>query len=140
MSTEKVKALKIVDVMLTGNSVPVIGIRSILVEALESMNSAHLGIVCIVDSDGCLKAVLTDGDIRRMLLKIQKPFSAFFGDDAIEHSVREPISVDPAMKLKAAVELMEKKKIWDLPVVDENKKLVGLFHLHNAIKVLLDEK
>ena len=139
MSTAKIKKLNIVDVMLTGEAIPTVGVRSILVEALEAMNRAHLGIVCVIDGEGRLMAVLTDGDIRRMLLKIQKPFSAFFGDDAIDHSVRNPISVSPKMSIGDAVILMENKKIWDLPVVDEDKKLVGLFHLHNAIKVILEE-
>ena len=139
MSIAKSKELKIFDVMLTGAAVPIVGARSILIEALEAMNKAHLGIVCVIDGEGRLMAVLTDGDIRRMLLKIQRPFSAFFGDDAIDHSVRNPISVIPEMSLKDAVILMEKKKIWDLPVVDEDQKLVGLFHLHNAIKVILED-
>jgi CBS domain-containing protein len=140
MSIAKIKNLNIADVMLTGEAIPIIGEKSLLIEALEAMNRAHLGIVCVVDGEGILMAVLTDGDIRRMLLKIQKPFSAFFGDDVINHSVRDPISVNLKMSLEDAVILMENKKIWDLPVVDEEKKLVGLFHLHNAIKIILEKR
>jgi len=139
MSIPKIKKLNIADVMLTGCAIPTVGVRSLLIEALETMNRAHLGIVCVIDGEGRLMAVLTDGDVRRMLLKNQKPFSAFFGDDVIDHSVKEPISVNPKMSLEVAVILMENKKIWDLPVVDEEKKLVGLFHLHNALKVILEE-
>ena len=50
------------------------------------MSQFNLGILCIVDEENRLKGIITDGDLRRMLLNIQKPFSAFFIDDVIKHS------------------------------------------------------
>ena len=84
-----------------------------------------------------LLGVLTDGDLRRKLLKVQKPFSAFFIDDALEHSIRSPIIANPDQTLRFAVEKMEEKQVWDLPVVNTSGILVGLLHLHPAIKALL---
>jgi DeoR family transcriptional regulator, catabolite repression regulator len=131
------KKILVLDVMLDLSSIPVASEKKLLKEALEEMSSYGLGITCIVDGDRKLLGVLTDGDIRRKLLKIQKPFSAFFVDDVLEHAVKNPIVVGPTETLAAALSLMEAKKIWDLPVVNQENQLIGLLHLHHTVKVLL---
>ena len=80
--------------------------------------------------------IITDGDIRRKLLSVQKPLAAFFIDDVINQSIKSPTTVTSDMSLVDAVDLMEEKQVWDLPIVDNNK-LVGLLHLHSAIKTLV---
>ncbi|MCX5847521.1 MAG: CBS domain-containing protein [Deltaproteobacteria bacterium] len=140
MSIKKNETMRVSQVMLLPDRFPVIGEREILKEALDAMGRSRLGIACIVDSNDKLLGILTDGDIRRKLLKVQKPFSAFFIDDALVHSIKSPITIQPTATLVKAVELMGNKQIWDLPVVDEDGKLVGLLHLHPAIKALLSEQ
>ena len=117
---------------------PVIAQSVIFKEALEEMGRSRLGIVCIVNDEMRLLGIITDGDIRRKLLKVQKPFSAFFIDDALDHSIRSPATIGPDHTLEEAVVLMEKKQIWDLPVVDDKGLLVGLLHLHAAVQTLLE--
>jgi CBS domain-containing protein len=138
MSTQKSKTMLVSEVMMGLNRVPVIKEAVILKEALEEMGRTRLGIVCIVNNDNKLLGILTDGDIRRKLLKVQKPFSAFFVDDALDHAIRGPMTIKPADTLVHAVSVMEQKQIWDLPVVDDNGLLVGLLHLHPAVQALLD--
>ncbi|OSM04436.1 putative CBS domain protein [Magnetofaba australis IT-1] len=123
--------------MLQPGSFPQCEPRLFLKLALEKMNAEKLGIVCIAEADGKLAGIFTDGDIRRMLLKDQKPFPALFTDDVIVHAVKKPTTVHPDDSLMQAIEVMEQKEIWDLPVVDENGALCGLLHLHPAIKALL---
>lgn len=139
MSIQNSENIEVADVMLALDSVPTINDSIIFKEALEEMGSNRLGIACIINEDQHLLGVLTDGDIRRMLLSVQKPFSAFFVDDALDHAVRSPVTIKPNDNLKHAISLMESKQIWDLPVVKENGTLVGLLHLHNAIKVLIED-
>ena len=62
--------------------------------------------------------ILTDGDIRRRLIKSQKPISALL-DEAKKYCVKDPQTIKPEMKLVDAVKLMG-KQIWDLPVTDRN--------------------
>ncbi len=128
------------DVMMTLDRIPVIGETVILKEALEKMGQSRLGIACIVDADKKLLGILTDGDIRRKLLKVQKPFSAFFVDDALDHAIRSPFTMKSSDTLENAVFVMEQKQIWDIPVVDGQGILVGLLHLHAAVKALLERK
>ena len=137
MSTKKNETIKVSQVMLSPDRFPVIGEQEILKEALEAMGRSRLGVACIVDKNQKLLGILTDGDIRRKLLKVQKPFSAFFVDDVYLHAIKSPVTIKPTDTLVAAIELMGKKQIWDLPVVDERGTLVGLLHLHPAIKALL---
>ena len=137
MSIQNNNIMTVNEVMMSLDKVPVIRETVIFKEALEKMCQTHLGIACIIDNNNKLLGILTDGDIRRKLLKVQKPFSAFFVDDALEHAIRSPVRISPDDTLIRAVELMESKQIWDLPVVEDDEKLVGLLHLHPAIQILL---
>jgi arabinose-5-phosphate isomerase len=124
------------DVMLDINSFPVVTENTILKEALEKMDNLHLGIACITNDSSQLLGIITDGDIRRKLLVVQKPLAAFFIDDVINQAIKKPVTASSDMSLIDAVSLMEDKQVWDLPVVDSGQ-LVGLLHLHSAIKTLL---
>lgn len=137
MSTQKNNEMSVGDVMMPLDRIAVIGETVIMKEAFEEMGRSGLGIACIVDDKNKLLGILTDGDIRRKLLKVQKPFSALLVDDALDHAIRSPVTTLPKDKLVHSISLMGEKKIWDLPVVDDQGVLVGLLHLHPAIQVLL---
>ena len=130
--------LKVKDVLLPLDRIPVLPPRTLLKQALEAMNNFRLGVVCVTDKNEKLLGIFTDGDIRRLLLKSQKPFAALFVDDIIVHANTSPTSIGDTTLLRDAIELMEKKEIWDLPVVAEDSgKFLGLLHLHPAIKAVM---
>ena len=122
-----------IDLAQTPKSSP----KTLLKEALEVMDQNRLGIVCVVDPENHLQGIITDGDIRRMLTRVQKPFAAILGDDVIVHAVKDPLTVGGNSTLNEALDIMQKKQIWDLPVV-KNGKLMGLLHLHPAIKSVME--
>ena len=128
------------EVMLPLGKFPVIGRTVILKEALEEMNKYSLGIVCVVDEEDALLGIFTDGDVRRQLLSIQKPFSAFFIDDTLDHATKTPLTAQISDKVDFAIKIMGDRRIWDLPVLNESGKLVGLLHLHPIVEALLNEK
>ena len=131
--------MKVKEVMMKIGEFPSIEKKTILKEALIEMGKANLGLVCIVNQEKNLLGLMTDGDLRRKLLKYQKPISSFFIDDALNHAKLNPVTCNPADDLKKAVKLMGDKQIWDLPVIDNEKRLVGLLHLHPAIKILIEK-
>lgn len=137
MSTLQNESLLVADVMLGLGKFPVVAASTFLKPALEEMGKARLGIVCISGPDGKLAGILTDGDVRRQLLRMQKPFSAFFADDVIDHAVVSPTTVLDTASLRNALDIMEAKQVWDLPVLDESGRLVGLLHLHPVVQKLL---
>jgi len=135
MSTQN-KNFTVGSVMLSTDDFPIVTESTILKEALEKMDFFSLGIACIRSSENRLSGIITDGDIRRKLLSMNKPLLAFFIDDVINQAIKNPATVSSDMSLANAISLMEEKKIWDLPVVDDGR-LVGLLHLHQTIKKLL---
>jgi CBS domain-containing protein len=137
VSTLTTKSIQVRDVMLPLDKVPVMKGTTLLKEALDEMGRFRLGIACLIDGEGKLVGILTDGDIRRKLVKVQKPLSALFVDDALDHAILKPVTTSPSEGLEAAVEIIGSRQVWDLPVIDGDGRLVGLLHLHPAIKALL---
>ena len=118
--------------MLQLGKVPVISSASTLKDALDKMTLMRLGIALIVNSDSELLGVLTDGDLRRLLLTRQSPLPALLVTPAIEFGNSRPQTIDIDASVEEAKSLMVSREIWDLPVVSkENKKVVGLIHRHS---------
>ncbi len=138
MPSSKNNIIYVKDVMLPLEKFPVLSEKIFFKEALEKMNKFRLGIACIVNNENKLLGILTDGDIRRKLLNVQKPFSAFFVDDVIVHSIQSPITIHYKETLRNSVKIMEQNQIWDLPVINDEGILVGLLHLHPVVKILLN--
>ena len=124
------------DVMISLGNFPVVKKDTILKEAIETMGLSNLGIISVVDNNDTLLGVITDGDLMRKLLKVQKPLSFFLIDDVIDHCIKEPLTTILEVKLTDALKILEDNEIWDLPVVNENKKLMGMLHLHQVVKKL----
>lgn len=131
--------MNIKEIMLSLDEFPVIRESVILKEALEEMSNKKIGLACIINNDLKLVGIITDGDIRRKILTIQKPLSSIFIDDCIDHAILSPKTIDINDTLESAVNLMGVKKVWDLPVL-ENGILKGLLHLHPLVDALLKSK
>ena len=76
MSMLNRKDLSVADVMLPLDVCPLANQRSLLKEVLDEMDVHRLGIACVIDSDQRLVGIITEGDIRRKLLKVQKPLAS----------------------------------------------------------------
>mgnify|MGYP006279193345 CR=1 FL=1 len=122
--------IKVKDLMHTGEENPVIPQNLSFKEAIVEMTSKGLGATSIVDQDGILTGIFTDGDLRRVL---------FTGGCDIETSIEKlmienPKTVSPETLAIKALDLMEQYNITVLPVTDEEKKPIGMIHLHHIIK------
>jgi arabinose-5-phosphate isomerase len=113
------------------SKIPVIQADASLKKALDKMTEHRLGIALIVDGDGNLAGVLTDGDLRRLLLGHQSPLPELLVTPAINFGTRTPSIIVASASLTEAAKVMAEKEIWDLPVVDGSGKLIGLVHRHN---------
>ncbi len=90
-------------------------------DAIRRLNEAALQIVIVVDRDGSLIGTITDGDIRRGLLKGLTVGSAI--DSII---VRSPLVVPPEMRGDLVAQLMRANRVHQIPVVDDQRRVVGL--------------
>ena len=138
MLKKNINNLIVQDVIIQPDNFPVVNEEELLRETIEKMNNFKLGIACIVNSENILLAVITDGDIRRILLSEQKPIASLFVDDVIDHASLNFKYVKPTTLLKDAISIMGNDKVWDLPVIDEKGFLIGLLHLHPAIKKVFE--
>ena len=113
------------------SKVPVIQLDASLKKALDKMTEHRLGIAVIVDADNKLAGVITDGDLRRLLLGHQSPLPELLITPAINFGTRSASVIISSASVEEAAKLMSEKEIWDLPVVDGSGKLIGLVHRHN---------
>ncbi len=125
--------LTVGNIMHGGEDNPIVSGDITVQDALFVITDKGLGAVSVVDDEGVLVGLLTDGDIRRGLRK---------GVDFLQHPVLEIMTKTPktitADKLAAqALHIMESnqpKPITVLPVVDEKKRVIGLLHMTDLVK------
>ncbi|MCU1715649.1 KpsF/GutQ family sugar-phosphate isomerase [Pseudomonas sp. 5P_3.1_Bac2] len=122
--------LKVANVMHSGDALPCVHRGTSLREALLEMTEKGLGMTVVVDDDGRLAGIFTDGDLRRALDR---------NIDVRQASIDEVMTaggkVARAEMLAAeAVKIMEDHKINSLPVVDEHNKPIGAFNLGDLLR------
>jgi arabinose-5-phosphate isomerase len=113
------------------SKLPLITREDNLKKALDLMTEKRLGIALIIDSDKKLLGVLTDGDLRRLLLTRQDPLPALLVSPAITYGNRSPKSISVDTTIDLAREKMVAEEIWDLPVVSSDGVVLGLLHRHS---------
>ena len=126
--------LKVADLMHGGASNPTIRIRSTWVAAVKGISDGGLGAVSVVDESGQLAGIVTDGDLRRA---IQRLNHASLEDLKCEDIMtRNPTVVTAEVLAYNALRLMEDRpsQISVLPVVDEERKSIGLIRLHDIVR------
>lgn len=134
----KINNVNLRDVMLPVSQIPVHRRSTIFKEVLEDMCIKNLGIACIVDADMKLVGVITDGDLRRRLLRVQKPLSATLIEDVGNILNNEPVVIELSTQIIDAVNVMGDHRILDLPIVDKRGVLCGLLHLHSVVSSLMN--
>jgi len=90
--------------------------------------------VCVVDDDGRLAGVITDGDLRRAVERTgHESLANLTGDDFM---TRTPVVATPELLAFDALRLMEDRprQISVLPVVDESQRCVGLIRVHDIVR------
>ncbi len=118
--------------MHTGDDVAWVSPRAPLKEVVIAMTSRPLGAACVVDDDGRLAGLITDGDLRRAL----QTYDDIRPLRAADIMTTRPVTVPPRARLLEAMRLMEDRpsQISLLPVVDpESGKCAGLLRLHDIL-------
>ncbi len=100
-----------------------------LKEAIIKMTEGKLGHILFTDGKK-VKAILSDGDLRRAMMS--EDFN--LKKRAVNFATKEPKSINENMLASDALKFMEENKIQLLPVVNENKELVGVLHIHQLVE------
>ncbi|MCG6952344.1 MAG: KpsF/GutQ family sugar-phosphate isomerase [Betaproteobacteria bacterium] len=118
------------DVMRTGDAVPVVSLGATLGEAVIEISRKGMGMTAVIDDAQRIAGIFTDGDLRRGLerdLDLRRTRI----DDVM---TRNPRTIQPGALAAEAVEVMERTKSTQLPVVDGDGRLVGALNIHDLFR------
>jgi len=127
-------ALRVRDVMHTGDQLPRVRENVTMGEAIVEIAEKRLGLTTVVDGDGKLQGILTDGDLKRVLMSRADALKASVEDVM----TRSPRTVDENQPLARALELMETNSpspITSLVIVDESRRPKGVVHIHDCLRM-----
>lgn len=118
------------ELMITGERLPIAYEEEKFTDVIELISQKKLGLAIITDKNGVMTGVLTDGDIRRTLIN----HPDIKGLKVKEVMTVNPKTISPHELAAKALNLMEKYSITALAISDENKKPVGVVHIHDLLK------
>lgn len=126
------KLLQVASLMHEGDGVPSVPTTASMGEAVREMSAKGLGMTCVVEPGGRFVGVLTDGDLRRLMLRSRSPLEG----TVAESMTRGGVTIAPSSLASEALRCMEERKITSLPVV-EGDRLVGVIQVHDLWRTQL---
>ena len=121
--------LTVADVMHSGDALPAVAEGTPLKTAVVAMSEKSLGMLAVIDQQGSLKGIFTDGDLRR-LLEIRDSLAGLTVDEIMKP---DPVTIAPDKLAAEAAKLMQQKRIGGLLVTD-NGRLVGALNMHDLLR------
>ena len=118
---------KVRDLMHTGEDVPVVALLTPMADVIFEMSSKKLGMTTVQEA-GRLRGVISDGDLRRLL---EREGGAALGKTAGEAMNAHPRTIAAEELAAKALAILEERKITSLIVVDAERKVDGVVHLHD---------
>jgi len=121
---------RVADLMHTGDAVPRVRADAALEDAIVEMTKKRFGMTTVIDTDGRLVGVITDGDLRRLHLRTQ----SIGGVRAGEVASGTPKTIAADDLAAKALEVMEAWAITSLVVPDGDGRPLGVIHLHDILR------
>ena len=118
------------DVMRTGGDLPRINHKATPMEGVLEMSRGRMGMTAVLDDGGRVTGIFTDGDLRRSLEKGVDLRTARLEDVM----TRGPRTIGPDKLAVEAVEIMERHKVNQMLVVDQDQKLIGALNMHDLFR------
>ena len=127
------KVVVVSELMRRGDAVPKVPSGASMADAVHEMSAKGLGMTCVVDSEGKLAGILTDGDLRRRMLAAERPL-----DGAVESAMtKRPVTIAAEALAGEALRILEERKITSLAVTGANGKLAGVLQIHDLWRTQL---
>ncbi len=126
--------LRVRELMHGGDRLPRVAIDATVHDAIFEMTSKGFGATTVVDAQGRLAGIVTDGDLRRLLATHPADALATLVEVAM---TRSPLTIDGDELAASALEVMERRHVTSLLVVDENQRPTGLLHIHDLWRTQL---
>ena len=121
------KLMRVEQLMHSGDQTPVVRTTTPMPDVIDEMTSKGLGMSCVVDADGRLAGIITDGDLRRHMAAGTNIRSRIAGDIM----TKRPVTVSSDTLAAEALHILEQRKITSIVVVDSTNLVQGVVHLHH---------
>jgi arabinose-5-phosphate isomerase len=121
------RLMRVEALMHTGDALPRVALDTLMPDVIHEMSSKRLGMTCVLDADGRLRGVVTDGDLRRHMT----PGSNLLDRRARDVMTTSPVTIARQILAVEALRVMEQRKITAVVVVDPSGLLEGVVHLHD---------
>ena len=122
--------LKVDDVMRTGDDIPKVDENTELPQVILTITSKRLGATCVMNKDNVLCGIVTDGDLRRLIEQKHEIWHLH----AKDIMSKDPICIEYGSLAAKALNVMEKRSVNVLIVIDEKRNPVGMVHIHDLLK------
>jgi len=122
------RLLRVDKVMHSGDALPKVAPQTPMPDVFHEMSAKKLGMTTVVNDDGSLAGILTDGDLRRLM---EKHGGATLSMTAAQCLNPTPQTVKPSILASEALTIMEKRRITSVVVVDDARCVLGVVHLHD---------
>jgi arabinose-5-phosphate isomerase len=113
--------------MHAGDTVPVVSLDTVMRDIIYTMSSKGLGMTSVIDAEGRLAGIVTDGDLRRKMVTTPD-IQALTARDVMTSN---PITIVPETLAVEALALLERRKITSVVVIDRDHRVEGVLHLHD---------
>ena len=122
--------IRVRDVMRAGKDIPTVLPETTLIEATREISRAGIGMTVVITSEQKVLGIFTDGDLRRSIVNSLNIQKLTVGDVM----TCNPRVIEPEKLVAEAVEMMEKYKINQMPVVDKSGFLIGALNMHDLFQ------
>lgn len=120
---------KVRDVMISNDRIPKVMTGTTVMEAVNVIDEKNVGFVIITDKENYLLGIITDGDLRRFVRT-----GVNFAEKTVDELMtKSPKTIPPDKSVADTIELMQKKEITTLVVVNDKGQLDGYIHLHDIL-------
>ncbi len=121
------KLMRVEQLMHGGDAAPVVRTDTAMRDVIYEMSRKGLGMTCVIDGDDTLTGIITDGDLRRTMAASSDVLGLRAGDVM----TRNPVVVTRATMAAEALNILERRKITSVVVVDAARRVEGVVHLHD---------
>jgi arabinose-5-phosphate isomerase len=121
------RLMRVEQLMTTGDGLPIVHLHTAMRDVIYEMSRKGLGMTTVVDGDGRLAGIITDGDLRRKMSAASNVLDL----TAREAMTANPVAIARRTLAVEALALLEHRKITSIVVIDSDRRVEGVVHLHD---------
>ena len=121
------KLMRVEQLMHAGEALPIVQLGTIMRDVIYEMSRKGLGMTSVADDDGRLAGIITDGDLRRTMATAANVLDLA----ARDVMTLNPVTIPATTLAVEALALLEQRKITSIVVIDRDRRVEGVVHLHD---------